>query len=68
MQKHKGSGERVEFVRVTVQTSIEKIGLDEGEYLDERRKNALAKLTPDDIQVLDLGKLASYDKLKHHPL
>lgn len=40
--------------------------LDKDEFLEARRKIALAKLQIDDVEALGLQKLAAYNKLRYH--
>lgn len=56
----------VEFVKVTVSTTIDIIPMDKDELLEERRRVALNKLNPDDIYALGVEGLATYSKLKYH--
>lgn len=56
----------VEFVKVTLETSIDVIDLNTGELLEERRRQAIQKLSVDDIEALGLEGLAIYEKLKNH--
>lgn len=61
--------DRVEIIRLQVvvrETTMDLMAKDE--FLEERRKQALAKLQPDDIEALGLQKLATYNKLRYHNL
>lgn len=55
-----------EFVKVTISTDIDTVPMDQNEFLEERRRQALEKLTLDDIQALGVEGMATYSKLKFH--
>jgi hypothetical protein len=56
----------VQYVKVIVNTDTDVIDLDKDEFLEEKRRVALNKLSQDDIKALGLEKLATYNKLKYH--
>lgn len=56
----------VKFYKVVVQTNYEMVSMNEGEFLDERKRKALSKLDLDDVEALDLQSDAVYTKLKFH--
>jgi hypothetical protein len=61
--------DHVEIIRLQVlvrETPMDIIERDE--FMEERRKVALAKLQSDDIEALGLQKLATYNKLRYHNL
>lgn len=55
----------VEIVRIKTITYIEDV-MNEGEFKEIRQKNALAKLTEDEIKALGLTNIAVYIKTKFH--
>lgn len=68
IQKSLKPGEKMEVVTVKITTVIEPVNMNQGEILEERRRRALAKLTTDDIDALGISQIASYNKLKYHPV
>jgi hypothetical protein len=64
--KDQDSPENVQLVKVTIITQIEPIDLNQGEILEERRRQALAKLSAHEIEALGVERLAAYSKLKFH--
>lgn len=50
--------------RVKVNPEIEDVDLNEGEFLVERQRRALSKLTSEDIAALKLENIATFVKLK----
>jgi hypothetical protein len=55
----------VDYIKVSVNKIFEHIDLDKEEYLEERRRVALSKLSEDDVKALNVERLAVYNKLKY---
>lgn len=56
----------VELVRMKITTVVESVDINEGEILEERRRQALAKLNTMEIEALGIESLAAYNKVKFH--
>ncbi len=55
----------IDYIKVSIKKVFEPIDLSKDEYLEERRRVALAKLSDDDIKALGIEPLAVYNKLKY---
>ncbi len=66
VNKSSESTEPVQLVRMKITTHITVVDLNEGEILEERRKQALAKLNPMEVEALGVQRLATYNKVKNH--
>ena len=55
-----------QLVKVTITTQIDIIPIDQEEFLEERRRIAIEKLTMDDIHALGVESMATYSTLKFH--
>jgi hypothetical protein len=56
----------LEWVKVKKTTTHTTMPMNEDKLMEIRRSRALAKLTEDDVQALEVEKFAIYDKLKNH--
>ena len=56
----------VEFVKIHITQEITSVDLSADDFMEERRKVALAKLTKEDIEALGVKDLAVLSKLKFH--
>lgn len=63
--QEENSNSTIEIVRMKTITYIEDV-MDDGEFKEVRQKNALAKLTEDEIKALGLTNIAVYIKTKFH--
>lgn len=66
LSKTTDNHEAIELVKIKITTEVESVDINDGEILEERRRQALAKLNSLEVEALGLEKLASYDKLKFH--
>lgn len=66
LAKSSDNYDAVELVRMKISTEISPVNINEGDILEERRRQALAKLNPMEVEALGIEKLASYNKLKFH--
>ncbi len=55
----------IDYIKISVKKVFEPIDLNKDEYLEERRRVALAKLADDDVKALGVEPLAVYNKLKY---
>lgn len=61
-----GGKDNVRFERVNMEIRYDNISLDDGVYLEERRRKAIGKLRTEDIEALGVGDIATYIKTKYH--
>jgi hypothetical protein len=66
LAKNTDSYDAVELVKMKITTECSPVNINHGDILEERRRQALAKLNPMEIEALGVEKLASYNKLKFH--
>jgi hypothetical protein len=66
LMRSNDSYETIELVRIKVTTEIDAVDINDGEILEERRRQALSKLNSMEVEALGVEKLAAYSKLKFH--
>lgn len=60
------NGESIELVRVNITIDTQDAYFDESARIEFLRKEALSKLSEDEIKALGVAPLAVYEKLKNH--
>lgn len=58
--------QRWEYLELEYKTCMTELSIDEDELKEAKRRVALEKLTDEEIELLDLGRFATYNKLKFH--